>query len=638
VAVAVGVSLIGVLGAWAALSGSKKTGDTSDSRSREEQERNPNKVDNSKGENPKGTPKTNPKVDNGKGTPKGNPKIETPPNVVPGNEVLVYRFDPAEVGEFRVRQKGGAVLEGKKGPMPKGIAIYTLKEAEAEFEVGKSESTPIFAITRRAAGGDTHVAFELERETSSQGMGLKLKPDTDYKVRVKYRTDGAAQIGVGVHSLSYKGGSNKTFGATGGKWSTVDLAFHRAEEPMRLTIWVTGGTDVQVALGSVEVLEVQSAVDANGEKVISWLDLRGQKPFAIRSGLKPDSRDPARYEYSHISKSGSSEPPLGWTATVWNKDTEMEFAAEDVGGKPTLNIRNQRGPGSAMLFMPSFECPTSNCRLRFEYSTNAREGLCTVRFKPSDNRPAWDVFHPPATNGSWQTESQVCDLKGALGGFFEFHNNDNNPSAYLRLRSVTVTQLNGATERVLYKLEASELPDFKNTRRGRVLSSGTEPAPVKGLYFGGWKPETVSEWTCGMVAGFKAIGYTNVNEVNSAQIGLELEGEGGLGLKFEPGQLVRMRIEYLTSGRGHGRAYFQTYGDSRVFGIGELPRSNSEWKVVDVVTTREDKPLRCVIDTSETGTGNSLFIRSVTVSVPGTKPFSTPVPNPSGPAGKDLNK
>ncbi len=246
-------------------------------------------------------------------------------------------------------------------------------------------------------------------------------------------------------------------------------------------------------------------------------------------------------------------------------------------------------------------------------------------------------LRPPATNGAWRSDSVECDLKGALGGFFEFHNDDSSPDAYLRVRSLAVTETSGTADRVLFKLEASGLPDFKNAKMGQTLTSGTEAPRLKGVYFGGWKPETISEWVCGMVGGSKAIGYTNVNDVNSAQIGIELEGADGLGLKFEPGQRIRLRIEYQTAGRGSGHAYFQTYGDWKVSDRGDLPNSNTEWKTVDIVTTRGDKPLRCVIDTSETGAGNTLFIRSATISVVGAlpEPASNPPPSPAGP---DLNK
>ena len=307
-----GVSLLGVIGAWAALSGSKKP-DADNRASRQEQEQPPPKAANLKGSPKVDNSKGSPKVDNSKGSPKVTPKVENPPpKAATGKEVPVYKFDAAEVMAFQVRQKGGGVLEGKKGTLPKGIAIYTLKDAEAEFEAGKVEGTAAFSMTRRAAGGDTHIAFELERDTANQGMGLKLRAESDHKVRVKYRTDGAAQIGIGVHPTNYKpGGAYKVFGSTGDKWVTVELPFRRTIEPMRLTISAVGASDVQISIATVEVLEILPTMDGNGDRGISWLDLGGPKPLAIWSGPTVDAHDPNRKNNKPISRTGAGGPAAG---------------------------------------------------------------------------------------------------------------------------------------------------------------------------------------------------------------------------------------------------------------------------------------------------------------------------------------
>jgi hypothetical protein len=155
------------------------------------------------------------------------------------------------------------------------------------------------------------------------------------------------------------------------------------------------------------------------------------------------------------------------------------------------------------------------------------------------------------------------------------------------------------------------------------------------VYFHGWKQDTVSEWECGTVAGARAIGFTNINSVVSAQIGIELEQSTGVGLKFEPNQRLRVRVEYRTAGRGSGSIYFQTYEDWKVSDRVELPNSNDAWKTVELVTTRGAKPLRCLIDTNEEGTGNTLYIRSVTVTEVG-KEGTVAVAPPTPPAGDDF--
>jgi hypothetical protein len=161
---------------------------------------------------------------------------------------------------------------------------------------------------------------------------------------------------------------------------------------------------------------------------------------------------------------------------------------------------------------------------------------------------------------------------------------------------------------------------------------------VQGVYFGGWKHETVSTWSCGPIAGSKAVAYTNANGVQSAQIGIELEGGTGVGLKFEPGQRLRLRVEYRTAGRGTGRAYFQNYEDWKVSEGGALPNSNGAWNTVDVVTTRGDKPVRCLVDVGETGPENVLYVRSVKVLDAGKGPPPVPATSPTPPAEADVSK
>ena len=96
----------------------------------------------------------------------------------------------------------------------------------------------------------------------------------------------------------------------------------------------------------------------------------------------------------------------------------------------------------------------------------------------------------------------------------------------------------------------------------------------------------------------------HLNDVVSAQIGIELEK--GVGAKFAPGQIVRLRVTYRTAGKGRGGVYFQNADDHKVFDRATLLNSNSEWKTVELITTRNVNPLRCLIDTNEKGAGNTL--------------------------------
>jgi hypothetical protein len=283
-----------------------------------------------------------------------------------------------------------------------------------------------------------------------------------------------------------------------------------------------------------------------------------------------------------------------------------------------------------MLFTPRFECPSGVVRLRIEYAAHTRGGAFNLRFKSDDQRGAWDVAKP-ATDGSWRTDEWLVDLKGAAGGYFELHNNDSSTAAYVQIRSISIIEPTPAVrDEVVFKLDAVDLPAFRNTKIGRKKTGGDDDPKIKDVYFGGWKPETESEWSCGLVDGVKAVGLTNLNDVMSTQIGVELEHENGPE-KFTPGEYVRMRVTYRTSGKGRGSIYFQNYDDRKVYDRATLPNSNNEWKTVELVTQRRTNPLRCLIDTGEQGAGNTLYVRSVTVAGVGEpRPLTVaPPPNPA---------
>jgi serine/threonine-protein kinase len=357
-------------------------------------------------------------------------------------------------------------------------------------------------------------------------------------------------------------------------------------------------------------------------------DFSQLQPFIVRSGLTVDATDPNKQTYRLISRSGPGAPPAGWSARCWNKDTEMELFSDVHEGSQALGIRNVRGPGAAMLYSPRFDTPSGVVRLKIEYAASVREGAFNVRFKSNDQRFAWDVAKP-STAAGWHAGEWLVDLKGASGGYFEFHNNDGSAGAPVRLRSVSAVEPSPTgTDRVVFKLDALDLPDFQVAKTGRNRTAGNEPN-IRGVGFDAWKPETSGEWACGGAAGARAISVVNLNDPFSAQIGLELEG--GAGLKLTPGQIVRIRITYRTAGTGHGSAYVQNADDFKIPDRATLPNSNTEWSTVELVTIRDDHPLRCLIDGFEKGAENALFIRSVTVAEVGASRPPTAAPAPAAP-------
>ncbi len=366
-------------------------------------------------------------------------------------------------------------------------------------------------------------------------------------------------------------------------------------------------------------------------------DFSKLQPFRTHSGLTVDPADASKKGYKLIRHTGPGALPAGWDARCHDPRGEMEAYSEPGPDGPALAVRNVRA-GSAMLFSPRFECPSGVCRLKAEYAGDVRAGALVLRFKPHDARRAWDVAKLPAGGAQWRTFDALVDLKGASGGFFELHNSD--AAAPLRVRALTVTEPNPASpDRVAFKLDATDLPAFRNTKTGRAKAAGDDDPVVPGVYFGGWKAETRSEWTCGPVADAKALSIANLGEPVSAQIGIELER--GAAQSFAPGQVLRAVVTYRTTGTGSGRTYFQAATDRTVPASADLPRSVGKWSAVELVYVRGAEPLRLLVDSGAIGKGNALLVRSVTVSAVGApRPelLSAAAPVPSQPAPKQVPK
>ncbi|MBY0458894.1 MAG: hypothetical protein K2V38_16270, partial [Gemmataceae bacterium] len=352
-------------------------------------------------------------------------------------------------------------------------------------------------------------------------------------------------------------------------------------------------------------------------------DFAGLKPFVDHIAMAPTAV-PGGKEPRLVEHTGDGKAPDGWVGRCWDVKGEMELFADDLGGKPCLGIRNLKA-GSAMLFTPRFRAPSGTVRVQFEYASAApREKPPALRFKSSDQRPVREILKLQ-TGGGWRTEELLVDLKGASGGYFEFHNNDPSGSAF-RLRSLTVTEPNPENpDRVRFELDAASLPDFGNKKLGRRKVSGDDDPRVRGVAFVGYRADTESQWTCGPVGDgsgrAKAVGFTNVNASISTQIAIELEGNNGTGVSFAPGQLIRVRITYRTAGKAHGQAYFQHQGDySKMYEQILLTNSNDEWVTEEVVFTRGPQPLRYLIDALEPGAGNTLYVQTVTVAEIGPPP------------------
>ena len=375
---------------------------------------------------------------------------------------------------------------------------------------------------------------------------------------------------------------------------------------------------------------VPKAAPAPPEKMLAGFDLTGVKAFTVRTVLEVKAN--GSKEPREVAKTGTGTAPAGWTARAWNKDTEMEFFAD---ATPALGIRNTRGPGSAMLFTPRVTVPSGLCRVRVDYSAPVKSGGAHVRFKPNDNRGAWDAAKLASTTaGVWKSAEFVLDLKGATGGLFEFHNNDTNPDAALRVRSVVVTEpppgtaptplapagappapppaFTGWTEgAVIYRFDAASLPPFQATKEGRTVTAGEAVPFPNGVSGNCWKKDATGEFRRDEADGSAALGVTNFSDLKSGQYSFELERE--VGLMLRPGAAYRVKVSYLLRNDATGAAVIQTADYKTVGSTPLAPGSGSGWRTATVSAQRADQPLRLTIDNNSVGEGNVLYFRSVEV-------------------------
>ncbi|QDU19134.1 serine/threonine-protein kinase [Urbifossiella limnaea] len=366
------------------------------------------------------------------------------------------------------------------------------------------------------------------------------------------------------------------------------------------------------------------------EKLLAAFDMSAVKPFTIRSVVEVKAN--GSKDSRELGRTGPGTPPAGWSGRAWNKDSEMEFFAD---ATPAIGIRTLRGPGSAMLFSPKVNTPSGLCRLRVDYSAPVKSGAAHVRFKPADERGAWDATKLASTPaGVWKSAEFVLDLKGATAGLFEFHNNDTDPNGTLRVRSVVVTEpppgttptplrlsapapqpapqpaFVGWTEgAVLYRFDAASIPAYRASLEGRAVTAGEAPPFPRGISGSCWKKEATGEFRRDEIDGSAALGVTNLSDLKSGQFSFELERD--MGLTFQPGKAYRVKVSYQLKNDAAGSVVVQTT-EYKTVGVTHLAAGGG-WRTAAVAVERGDLPLRLTIDNTAVGEGNTLYFRTVEV-------------------------
>ncbi len=565
------------------------------------------------------------------------PKDNTPP--VPAGQ-LIHRLDFSDQKPFRVRggpnrspsQVGRDVtlMQTSKtgaGNFPSGwLGTPYAQDSDAEFWVEpragrtvlglrnlQKNSAMLLSPDLNIPGGKCRIRFEYMTEAGGDRVGI-----------VKFKsTDKPGKAGAGLLELFPLRGTN-------GSWRTIE-----ANVDVRgLThgFFEIHNSDVDPTHNlCIAVFEVSGFRDGP-EPVLFTLDLSGQKSFAIQSGLELNTANPPQKVAKILSKKGPGEPPVGWQGRCFNIESQMEFFADSAKGGPALGIKNLRGPSSAMLFTPRFECPTSVCRIQFDYLAPTTDAKSTLRFKSLDQRGAWTVATLPPTGDTWRTENLVVDLKLASGGLFEFHMLENNVP--LRIRNLTIKELpagttvankpgNTATSTAptgpdyshwavgdpVYQLDIASLAPFRVSKEGSTVTAGDPEQLPPGIFARCWKAMANGEFRRSDVEGTPALGLTNFTDLTSAQFVFELEK--GMKLSLKPGAVYRAQITYMTKNDATGGLAIQTQ-DYKSVSSSRLENTGGQWKSESVhFERRESVPVRLTIDNTSVGEGNTLYFRSL---------------------------
>ncbi len=572
------------------------------------------------------TPNSTPAI----GTPQ--PTIPFPKKDPPTASVAIYRLDLSEQKPFR--KHGGFEPTGQQGRDVRFVQVDKTgigdlpqgwhgtpwdKDSQAEFWAESRGSRTVLGMRNLAKRSAMLVSPDFQLPTAR------------CRIRFEYMTDGTADW-TGLLKFKSPDRPKQTgllellpFPGTGGAWRVVetDADLRGLTEGFFEIHMLDGDPTHGLYLTSFEVAEYRGGP----EPVAYQLDLSGQKPFTIRSGLemKPDQQ----WVYQPLARTGSGEPPIGWNARCWDSRTQMEFSADPTDGGPALAIRNVEGPGSAMLFTPQFECQSGVCRLRIEYSATVGQGMFNVRFKSVGNTPVWDVGKPTTGGTGWRTVEYVVSSRGAAGGGFEFHNNDGTSDGVVRIRAAAVTVAPAGTppptattstaapnldkwkdKATIFKLEMTGIAPFRIQKEGEKLLGGDAEVLPPGLYVHCWKPTATSEFRCEDVESVRALGVTNLSDEKSGQIVFDLEDK--LRVNLTPGTTYRVKVDYLTRNEATGHlALLNPQFTAEV--SSDLPNTDGKWGTKSMTFVRQDVPLRLMLDNSSVGEGNTLFIRSIEV-------------------------
>ena len=180
--------------------------------------------------------------------------------------------------------------------------------------------------------------------------------------------------------------------------------------------------------------------------------------------------------------------------------------------------------------------------------------------------------------------------------------------------TTTPTAKPEANGKLLYTFDSGTVDPFRGILDGSKTVEGSVPFFPKGPLPISWKKGSRAEFRREEHQGRPALVLVNLNEdpeLNSAQLGFQLEMELGVALK--PGGNYTATVEYATAGSGYGNLCLQSL-DYKDLGKSPLPGTGGEWKTVSLAFRRDPKtPVRLTVDSYASGNESALYIGRVRV-------------------------
>jgi hypothetical protein len=267
-------------------------------------------------------------------------KVELPGSTetVAGKEL--FRFEAAQLPEFRFKNSDKKTISGAKPSFPPGVNLTSWKaETDAEFWKGVAAGKPFVGMEHSNETASAQLCVELEKNA-----GVTLEAGNIYHAIITYRTEGSAIGSFYYQFADYsQTGSYSDLPNTNGEWVTVTKSFTRPDNPIRLLVDNKG-------TGTGNILQVHSVV-----LTTDGPDTAANAPVSNKPALYEfDSSKIPDFRYKRVAgKVTGTQPvlPVGIHLGHWRDETDFEFWKGQLDGLPYLGIQHLNDTLSAKIVL-----------------------------------------------------------------------------------------------------------------------------------------------------------------------------------------------------------------------------------------------------------------------------------------------